>query len=147
MIRTATPCIVMDGMAKEAVHFYEEVLNAQVLNLQTYGEMPMPCPDALKSRVSNAVLKIGSSELMLFDAPVQPGPQGNTKETGNHRKNGDAEVTLSLSIGSAETTRKIFQELQQEGKVIAPLEVVPFSPAFGTVRDKFGVTFILVTQE
>jgi uncharacterized glyoxalase superfamily protein PhnB len=71
----------MDGTAKEAIHFYENVLEAQVLQVQTYGEMPMPCP------------------------------------------------------------------VKDGGKVIAPLERVPFSPAFGTVTDKFGVTFILVAYQ
>jgi PhnB protein len=144
VIETITPCIVMDGKAKEAVHFYENVLNAHVINLQTYGEMPMPCPDALKDRVSNALLRIGGSDLMLFDAPSQPSL--NIDGT-DHWKNGKAEVTINLSISNAETTRQIFNDLQKEGKVIAPLEAVPFSPAFGTVMDKFGVTFILIAQE
>jgi PhnB protein len=48
-LQTLTPCIVMDGTAKEAIHFYENVLGAQVLQVQTYGEMPMPCPVVFQS--------------------------------------------------------------------------------------------------
>ncbi|MFP5110983.1 VOC family protein [Bacillaceae bacterium C204] len=145
-----TPCIVMDGNAKEAVRFYEKVLEAKVLNLQTYGDMPIPCPEALKERVANAILRIGESELMLFDAPNLPVPDGNNESdqeqvlTTHH--NGNSVVTINISINDVGKTKQIFGILQQGGKVIAPLEEVPFSPAFGTVKDKFGVTFILVTQ-
>jgi PhnB protein len=145
--QTLTPCIVMDGNAREAIHFYENELEAQVLHVQTYGEMPMPCPDGLKERVSNALLRIGESELMLFDAPSQPVPNGNTGEDPGFGPTVKAVVALNISIRDVETTKRIFEALQHGGKVIAPLERVPFSPAFGTVTDKFGVTFILVTQQ
>jgi PhnB protein len=136
----------MNGNAKEAVHFYEKVLDAKVLNIQTYGEMPVPCPEALEKRVANAILQIGESELLLFDAPNIHVPDGNTKQVYTIQHNGNAVVTINISINDLGRTKQIFEILQQGGKVIAPLEEVPFSPAFGTVMDKFGVTFILVTQ-
>jgi PhnB protein len=141
-----TPCIVMSGNAKEAVHFYEKELEAEVLNIQTYGEMPIPCPEALKNSVANAILKIGESDLMLFDAPIQSNPTMDKDNIPNY-ENKKVEVTINLSIDSVEKTKRIFNSLQQDGHVIAPLEAVPFSPAFGTVTDKFGVTFILITQK
>jgi len=141
-----TPCIVMSGNALEAVHFYEKELEAEVLNIQTYGEMPIPCPEALKNSVANAILKIGESDLMLFDAPIQSNPIMDKVNKPNY-ENKKVEVTINLSIDSIEKTKRIFNSLQQDGHVIAPLEAVPFSPAFGTVTDKFGVTFILITQK
>ncbi|MEH7451920.1 VOC family protein [Gottfriedia acidiceleris] len=142
-----TPCIVMSGNAKEAVHFYEKELEAEVLNIQTYGDMPIPCPEALKNSVANAILKIGESDLMLFDAPIQSNPNIDNDFQQNAPQNRKVEVTINLSIDSVENTKRIFNSLQQDGHVIAPLEAVPFSPAFGTVTDKFGVTFILITQK
>jgi PhnB protein len=131
----------MSGNAREAIHYYENVLEAQVLHVQTYGEMPMPCPDGLKERVSNALLRIGESELMLFDAP------GSNGENPGFGPTGEAVVALNISLRDVEQTKRVFGSLQDGGKVIAPSERVPFSPAFGTVTDKFGVTFILVTRQ
>lgn len=147
MIFRITPCIVMNGKAKEAVHFYEKVLDAKVLKIQTYGEIPVPCPEALKERVANVTLQIGESELLLFDAPNIHVADGNTTQEHTIQHNDKAVVTINISINNVERTKEIFEILKQGGKVIAPLEEVPFSPAFGTVTDKFGVTFILVTQE
>lgn len=151
MPQTVTPCIVMDGNAREAIPFYEKVLGAQVVHVQTYGEMPMPCPDGLKERVANAILRIGENELRLFDAPNQPhsaGDRDSNHEQDLHFDPGmKSVVTLNLSIRDVEQTKRIFGALEDGGEVIAPLERVPFSPAFGTVMDKFGVTFILVTLQ
>jgi uncharacterized glyoxalase superfamily protein PhnB len=52
-------------------------------------------------------------------------------------------VVINLSTKDVEKTKQIFGWLQHDGKVVAPLEEVPFSPTFGTVTDKFGVTFII----
>ncbi|MFB7140661.1 VOC family protein [Gottfriedia sp. NPDC056225] len=149
MTMKITPCIVMSGNAKEAVHFYESELEAKILSIQTYGEMPFPCSEALKSRISNAILKIGESELILFDAPTQTNPDVSSEEVEfvQPAQNKKVEVTINLSVDNVEKTRSIFNSLRQGGQIIAPLEEVPFSPAFGTVTDQFGVTFILITQQ
>lgn len=138
----------MQGQAKEAIAYYEQALGAEVLHVQTYGEMPFPCPEALKSRISNAFLRIGESELLLFDAPELPvsASDSGIESALGPAANAGSVVALHLSIGTEERTRRIFEKLEAGGKVIAPLEKVPFSPAFGTVTDRFGVTFILMAQ-
>lgn len=40
MSKRLIPYITMDGNAKEAIEFYEEALDAQLLFIQTFGEMP-----------------------------------------------------------------------------------------------------------
>lgn len=148
MPQTVTPCIVLSGNAREAIRFYEQVLQAQVLHVQTYGEMPFPCPDSLKECISNALLRIGESELTLFDAP-DSASNGTGSEMENSASGPTVKsvVSLQISMRDVEQTTRTFEALQQGGKVIAPLEKVSFSPAFGTVTDKFDVTFLLVTKQ
>lgn len=61
----------MNGNGKEAVKFYEEVLEAEVLSVQTYGELPenpeFPLPEEGKNRIVHANLRIGNTFLMLSD--------------------------------------------------------------------------------
>jgi PhnB protein len=45
-----------------------------------------------------------------------------------------------------EKTKQIYEALKQDAKMIGPLEETPYSPAFGTVTDMFGVTFTIVTE-
>jgi PhnB protein len=132
------PYLVMNGDAKEAILFYEKVFNAERLGLITFGEMPanpeFPLPEEAKDLVSHATLKIGESELMFSDTfPGQP------HQTGN-------QVTVCITLNKSEQANQIFDSLQQDGKVGMPLQKTNFSPAYGIVTDKFGVTFQIYTE-
>lgn len=133
-----TPYLMMDGNAKEAIRFYEKTLDAQVLFSQTFGEMPenpdFPLPAEAKERIGHAMVKVGESELMFSDIfPGQPFQQGN-------------QVTICISTDSVEKSQQIYEALQQGGQVNMPLEKTFFSPAFGVVTDKFGITFQIYTE-
>ncbi len=133
-----TPYLMMDGNAKEAIEYYQKALDAQVLFLQTFGEMPenpeFPLPDEAKNRVSHAMLKVGESDLMFSDTfPGQPHQAGS-------------QVTLCISTKDAEKSRQIFDALADGGQVAMPLQETFFSPLYGIVTDKFGVTFQIYTE-
>ncbi|WP_409304997.1 hypothetical protein [Peribacillus sp. SCS-155] len=97
-----TPCIVMGGSAKEAILFYERVLDATVVQFRTFGEMSMPCPGSLKESVAYSLLKIGENELMLFDSPINI-PTGNTDGEGNpDNSSPQTVVTINMSITGEE---------------------------------------------
>ncbi|UFJ41012.1 VOC family protein [Brevibacillus humidisoli] len=133
-----TPYLMMDGNAKEAIDFYQQALGAEVLFQQTFGEMPenseYPLPEEAKERLSHAMVKIGESELMFSDIfPGQPFQAGN-------------QVTICISTDDKEKTKQIYEALQQGGQVNMPLQETFFSPAYGIVTDKFGVTFQIYTE-
>ena len=133
-----TPYLFMDGNAKEAISFYEQVLGARAQFVQSFGEMPenpdFPLPEAAKDRVSHALLKIGESDLMLSDSFP-----GHSPQIGN-------QVTICIQSSDKERSHAIFEALQQGGQVQMPLQETFFSPAYGTVTDKFGVTFHIFTE-
>ncbi|WP_328802350.1 VOC family protein [Paenibacillus sp. LX16] len=128
----------MDGNAKEAIEFYKEALDAQLLFIQTFGEMPenpdFPIPAEVKERVGHATLKVGETELMFSDTfPGSPFSNGN-------------QVSICITTDSVEQAQKMFDALQQGGQVGMPLQETHFSPAYGNVTDKFGVTFQMFTE-
>ncbi|MFC0274998.1 VOC family protein [Metabacillus herbersteinensis] len=137
MTISLTPYLTMDGNAKEAIQFYEQAIGAEVLEIVTYGEMPeMPntFTDDLKNLVAHAKLQVGETELMFSDtpggSPIQKGKQ----------------VTICITSNDVEKSKRIFEALRQDGQVNMPLEETSFSPAFGDVTDKFGVTFQIFTE-
>ncbi|MGQ3478825.1 VOC family protein [Paenibacillus sp. TY11] len=138
MSKRLIPYITMDGNAKEAIEFYEKALDAQLLFIQTFGEMPenpdFPIPAEVKERVGHATLKVGETELMFSDTfPGSPFSSGN-------------QVSICITTDSVEQSRKMFDALQQVGQVGMPLQETHFSPAYGNVTDKFGVTFQIFTE-
>ena len=132
------PYLVMDGNAKEAIEFYQNALDAQVLFSQSFGEMPenpeFPMPEEAKNRVSHATIKVGETEVMLSDTfPGTPHQSGN-------------QVTICISTNDADQAHKFFDALKEGGHVGMPLQETFFSPAYGSVTDKFGINFQIFTE-
>jgi len=56
------------------------------------------------------------------------------------------QTTLAILMNDVETTKDIFGKLQAGGKVIISLHETFWSPLYGQVTDKFGVTWQVSTQ-
>ncbi|MCL6515303.1 VOC family protein [Alicyclobacillus sp.] len=133
-----TPYLVMNGNASEAIAFYERALDAKVLFKQTFGELPenagLSFPAETKDRILHASIQIGESTLMLSDTSpdqsVQPGNQ----------------MAICLSTHDKEQSQRFFEALQQDGTVRMPLQETFFSPAYGILTDKFGITWQIHTE-
>lgn len=133
-----TPYLIMDGNAKEAIQFYETALDAKVLFSQSFGEMPenpdFPTPTEAKDRIGHAMLQVGESNLMFSDTfPGQPLQKGDN-------------VTICITTKDAEKSKQFYEALSQGGQVKMPFQETFFSPAFGEVTDKFGITFQIFTE-
>ncbi|MFT9600249.1 VOC family protein [Mesobacillus sp.] len=138
MITGIVPYLVTNGNGQEAVEFYKNALGAEVISLQTFGEMPpnpeYPLPEEAKDRVLNAQLKISNASLMLSDTfPGQPYQLGS-------------QVTVALLLNDAAEAKEIFEKLQVDGKVTMPIQETFWSPAYGQVTDKFGVEWQVSTE-
>lgn len=138
MTLQVTPFIMLDGNAKEAIQFYERSLDAKVIFMQTFGEGPEnpehPLPEEAKERLAHSVLKIGDADLFVSDTFP-----GQTNQIGNR-------VQVCITTPNIEKSNQFFEALKQGGQVIVPLQKVHFSPAYGMLTDKFGVTFQIFTK-
>lgn len=123
-----SPHLVFDGQCREAFGFYEEVLNGEVLTMLTYGESPMAAQVAQEchERIVHATLRLGSGLLSGVDA--LPGtyekPQG---------------FYVLLQPQGAPESERVFNRLAQRGKVTIPFQSTFWSPAYGSLVDRFGV--------
>jgi PhnB protein len=138
MITGIVPYLVTNGNGQEAVKFYQEALGAEVVSLQTFGDMPAnpeyPLPEEAKNRVLNAQMTIGDSKLMLSDTfPGHPFQLGS-------------QVTIALMVDNPSEAKTIFEKLQAGGKVTMPLQETFWSPAYGQVTDQFGVEWQVSTE-
>lgn len=132
------PYLVLNGNAREAIQFYAEALGAEIVGIQSFGEMPanpdFPLPEEAKDRVSHGLIRVGEAEIMFSDSfPGQTVQQG-----GN--------VTICILTDDPERSRTLFDALKQGGQVQMPLQETFWSPAYGTVTDKYGVTFQISTE-
>lgn len=138
MILGLYPYLVLNGDGQEAVKFYEAALDAKVLGIQTFADMPenpeFPTPPEAKNRILNAHLKVGETDLMLSDTfPGQPYQLGS-------------QVTIALTVNDVGNSQEVFGKLQKGGHVNMPLQETFWSPSYGSVTDKYGVTWQITTQ-
>lgn len=138
MILSIYPYLVTNGNGQEAIEFYEFAVDAKVLSVQAFGDMPAdpdsPLPEEAKNRIMNAHLKVGESDLMLSDTfPGQPYQIGS-------------QVTIAIIITSIEKSRDVFARLQEGGEVTMPLQETFWSPLYGQVTDRFGVGWQISTS-
>ncbi|QDU90734.1 hypothetical protein Pla175_41450 [Pirellulimonas nuda] len=132
------PYLFFEGCCEEAIEFYRTALGAEVEMLMRYKENPDPqmCPDGGNidpEMVMHASFKIGDSQIMASDgmASGQPNFRG---------------VSLSLAVPDVATAQRLFGALAEGGEVQMPLTPTFYSPMFGMVADRFGVSWMVITQ-
>jgi PhnB protein len=125
------PYIARDGDTREMLEYYHGLLGGKI-DLQTYGESPMPTPDSHKDRILHGRVDVGDVTIMAADAPPNM-PLSST----------NSNISLSL-IGTDEAKlREIFEGLTQGGKVTMPLEKQFWGDMFGMVDDKYGTHWMV----
>jgi PhnB protein len=132
------PYLFFDGRCEEAIEFYKKALGAKVEMLLRFKECPdqehKPSPDTA-DKVMHSSLRIGETTIMASDGHCQGKPsfQG---------------FSLSLPVASEAEADRLFGALAEGGEVRMPLAKTFFSPKFGMVADRFGVSWmVLVATE
>jgi PhnB protein len=126
------PYLFFEGRCEEALEFYRTALGAEVTMLMRFKEGPDPgmcAPDA-GDKVMHANLRIGSTTLMASDGRCEghPGFQG---------------FSLSLAVTDQAEAERLFAALSDGGQVQMPLAKTFWSPCFGMVADRFGVSWMV----
>ena len=130
------PYLFFDGRAEEAVAFYRGALGAEVLTIMRFGESPEPprpgtVPPGAEDKVMHTALRIGDTTVMASDGRCagRPSFQG---------------FALTLTVPDEVEAERLFATLAEGGQVQMPLARTFFSPRFGMVADRFGVSWMVV---
>ena len=145
MAITATTHLNFRGNARQALEFYQSVFGGH-LTVVTYGDFGMPkeLPDASKIVFGQVTADNGFS-IMAYDAPGHsPAAPALTPTT---RDNG---LTLTgerffVAVGgdTAEEVSALWDKLSDAAEIVEKFGPSQFSPGFGMLTDRFGVTWIL----
>jgi PhnB protein len=129
------PYLFFDGRCEEAVEFYKSKLGAKVEMLMRFRENPEPAanPPGSDDKVMHACLRIGDTAVMASDGNCagKPSFQG---------------FSLSLTAKDVPEARRLFATLGEGGQVQMPFAQTFFSPGFGMVADRFGVSWMVIVE-
>ena len=130
-----TPYFTFDGNAKQALEFYKEVLGAEIIGLQTFGEADYPTPPEASDRVMHAQLKKGDISIMFSDTFP-----GKSVVIGSN-------ISLTLEPESDEEIQNLYNVLSKNGKALNELEDTFWGAKYARVQDQFGTIWELNYQK
>jgi PhnB protein len=130
------PYLFFNGRCEEAVKYYQQHLGAKLNALMRYKEAPPG--DGLAAQANGEQIMycnftVGDSVVMASDDCVNP----NTKFEG---------FSLSLSVTDTAEADRVFAALADGGAVHVSLSKTFFSPYFGMVVDRFGISWMVIIQ-
>ena len=129
------PYLSFEGRCEEALEFYRRAVGAEVQMLMRFKESPEPPPPGqmkpgTENKVMHAAFKIGDSIVMASDGYCA----GATNFKG---------FSLSLQVKTAAEAEKSFKALAEGGQVAMPLTKTFWSPSFGMLVDRFGISWMV----
>lgn len=128
------PYLFFNGRCEEAIEFYKQALGAEVSMLMRYKESPEPPPPGMvptgwDNKIMHTTLRIGDANVMASD--------------GCDEKLEFKGFSLSLSVANEGEAQRAFAALAEGGQVRMPLGKTFWSPCFGMLADRFGVSWMV----
>ncbi|MDF2996402.1 MAG: Glyoxalase/bleomycin resistance protein/dioxygenase [Xanthobacteraceae bacterium] len=131
--------MMFNGRTEEAIEFYKKAVGAEVTAMMRFRDAPESPPPGMVpenwgDKVMHSSFKVGDAEIMASD-----GCQSDAE--------GFKGISLALSVKSEAEAQSRFNALAEGGQVTMPLAKTFFSPNFGTLTDRFGVSWMVVTVD
>ena len=125
------PYLTFGGTCREAFQFYASVLGGTP-EIMSHAESPMAdqVPADWADRVMHAYLAADGAVLMGSDMPPGESAGGNA-------------VWVSLHVASPHDADRVFAALAEGGTVSMPIAETFWSPRFGMLTDRFGISWMV----
>ena len=137
-MRLVQPYLFFEGRCEEALDFYAKAIGAKVEMKMRYADSPEGCPQGMpagtEKKIMHCAFMIGESMVMASDGM-------------NSGKPDFKGITLSITLADEAGVKRVFEALSAGGKVVQPLTKTFFSPSFGMLADKFGVSWMVLVYK
>jgi PhnB protein len=126
------------GRTEEAVRFYCEAIEAEVLFMMRFRDRPdySQLRPGMEEKIFHATFRIGSTEIMASDCGCEK-PQAQTAFTG---------FSLVLRVETPEKAERFFTALSNSGQIQIPLLKTFFAERYGIVIDRFGISWKIMVE-
>jgi len=133
-----TPNFQFSGNCKEAIKLYEKAFETKVNRIIYYSKAKskdfcIELTEEQKTYVYHAEMKIGTQRIMLSDIIQFEIKKGNS-------------LFLTITFNRKEEVEKTFGILKENGEILIPLRNTTYSSCVGTLIDKFGIRWGLMTE-
>jgi PhnB protein len=130
------PYLMFNGRCEEAIEFYRNAIGAKVEMMMRFKDAPEgQCAPGTENNVMHASLRIGDTMVMASDG-MSNGKPAEFKG-----------FSLTLNARDEAEADRLFGALASGGQVHQPLIKTFFSPKFGVLADKFGVSWMVLVEQ
>ncbi len=132
MTVVTTPHLNFRGDAKQALDFYHSVFGGQLIAVTNEQAHSVETPEEAQQIKFGQVIGDNGFQVMAYDVPssVAYNP-------------GEKPLYVSVRSDSAEEIGELWSKLAEGSTILSDLAPSPFSPAYGMLTDRFGVTWVL----
>ena len=132
MTVTTTPHLNFRGDARAALEFYHSVFGGQLVIITNDDAQSAETRDEAEQVKFGQVLGANGFQVMAYDVPASlPYDQG------------ERSTFVSVRGDSADEVSELWHKLVVGSTVLEELAPSFFSPAYGMVKDRFGVVWVL----
>jgi len=136
------PYLFFDGRCEEALAFYKQALDAEIVTTMRFKDVPAqadgtcdgpPGPAPSGDKIMHAAFRVGKTEILASDGMAAGKPEFKG-------------ISLALLTPDIATADRYFAALADGGQVQMPQDKTFFSPRFGMVADRFGVSWMIMPE-
>jgi len=129
--------LFFNGKTQEALDFYQEAAGAEIENLMRFKDNPEPenNPPGSEEMVMHAAFRIGHTQILASDGMCSGTPAAF------------AGVSLAITCDSIADAERLFAGLSAGGTIDMPMAETFFSPKFGALTDRFGVSWMVLVDK
>jgi predicted 3-demethylubiquinone-9 3-methyltransferase (glyoxalase superfamily) len=123
-----TTFLMFFGEAEEAMNFYTSVFDqSEIISITRYGANE----DGKEGTVLHATFSIKGQVFICIDSSIK------------HEFTFTPAISLYVTFETENEINGVFEKLSEDGKVLMPLAVYPFSEKYGWVEDRYGISWQL----
>jgi PhnB protein len=133
------PYLSFEGRCEEAIAFYKQAVGAEVEMVMRFSDAPdQPPPGMLppgsENKIMHAGLKIDGTAVGMTD--------GHCSGTSGQFQG----ISLTLVTSDMHKAEAAFAALSDGGQVSMPLTATFFAKSFGSLIDRFGVSWMVYVE-
>ena len=123
--------LIFKGDCKDALAFYKECLNGEIVAMKTFEDVPFNISEENKDFVFDSEFRAGDITLRASDSLPE-----NEITIGSN-------FALFVDFSERKEHQEVFAKLSKGGHIIMPLAHSPSGSKFGMLSDKFGIQWML----
>lgn len=132
MTVTTTPHLNFRGDARAALEFYHSVFGGRLVVISNADAQSVETPDEAEQVKFGQVTGENGFQIMAYDVPAS-----------GFYEQGDSAFFVSVRGDSVAEITDLWSRLAEGSTIIAGLAPSAFSPAYGMLKDAFGVVWVL----